>query len=215
MVHRGPDADGLWVDTDHGLAFGHRRLSVVGLGPEGAQPMHSPDGRWVLDYNGELYNYRQIRKQLMAGGMGSAAGPTPRCCWARCSVGTRFGTRGLGGHVCAGLVGPAAPELHLVRDRFGEKPLYYGWVGDSLAFASELEDPLPAAGLRPEIDPDAVALYLRHNCVPAPHTIYRGVSKLLPGHLLTVGDRGRPGGPLPSRSYWSAAGRSKRRAVGR
>ena len=109
-------------------------------------------------------------------------------------------------------------ELHLVRDRFGEKPLYYGWVGGRLAFASELKSLCLLPEFRADIDRDAVALYLRHNCVPAPHTIYRGVAKLLPGHLLTVGRDVRPGGPLPTRAYWSArqaVEEARRRPVGR
>jgi asparagine synthase (glutamine-hydrolysing) len=95
-------------------------------------------------------------------------------------------------------------RLHLVRDRFGEKPLYYGWVGDRLAFASELKALHRLPEFSPELDRDAVALYLRHNCIPAPFTAYQGVHKLPPGQVLTVAGDARPGSFPPTHTYWSA-----------
>ncbi len=205
LTHRGPDAEGYWLDADHGLAFGHRRLSVVELGPEGSQPMVSPDGRWVLDYNGELYNYREIRKRLVAAGMAFRGGSdTEVLVGAVQEWGLDSALQAVEGMFALALWDRHRGQLHLVRDRFGEKPLYYGWVGDRLAFASELKSLCLLPAFKAEIDRDAVALYLRHNCVPAPHTIYRRVSKLLPGHLLTVGTDVRTGAILPTRSYWSA-----------
>jgi asparagine synthase (glutamine-hydrolysing) len=210
LAHRGPDAEGFWSDADHGLALGFRRLAVVGLGPEGAQPMRSSDGRWVLDYNGELYNHAALRRRLVAGGVAFRGGSDTEVLVAAVQ---QWGV-GPALEACEGMFALALwdrhlREIHLVRDRFGEKPLYYGWVGRRLAFASELKSLCLLPEFRAELDRDAVALYLRHNCVPAPHSIYRGVSKLLPGHLLTVGGDARPGESLPTRAYWSA-----RHAVG-
>ncbi len=205
LTHRGPDAGGFWSDADHGVALGHRRLSVVELGPEGAQPMVSSDGRWVVSYNGEIYNHRALRHRLATEGLAFRGGSDTEVLLAAVA------TWGLEGALesCEGMFALALwdrlrHELHLVRDRFGEKPLYYGWVGGRLAFASELKALCRIPGFDADIDRDAVALFLRHNCVPAPHTIYRGLSKLLPGHLVTVGADARPGGLPPARAYWSA-----------
>jgi len=205
LVHRGPDADGLWVDAAQGVALGHRRLAVVELGPEGAQPMESADGRWVLVYNGELYNHRELRHRLAGEGHAFRGGSDTEVLL------TAVQAWGFGSALEAaeGMFAIAAwdrqlRQLHLARDRFGEKPLYYGWVGGSLAFASELKALHTLPGFDGVVDRDAVALYLRHNCVPAPHTIYRGVAKLLPGGWVTVGTDAQPGRPPVAGSYWSA-----------
>ncbi len=205
LVHRGPDADGLWTDPAHGVALGHRRLAVVELGPEGAQPMASADGRWVLVFNGEIYNHRELRHRLMAEGMDFRGGSdTEVLLGAVQSWGVEGGLDACEGMFALALWDRRLEQLHLARDRFGEKPLYYGWVGGRLAFASELK----ALGTLPEfdavVDRDAVALYLRHNCVPAPHTIYRGIAKLSPGSCVTVAATDRPGAPPVPRAYWSA-----------
>jgi asparagine synthase (glutamine-hydrolysing) len=205
LTHRGPDAHGLWVDPEQGVAFGYRRLAVVDLGPGGAQPMVSSDGRWVLIYNGELYNTGTLRKRLVDHGVAfRGSSDTEVLLEAIGTWGLLPALESCEGMFAFSLWDRRQRELHLVRDRFGEKPLYYGWVGRRLAFASELKSLYLLADFRAEIDRDAVALYLRHNCIPAPHTIYRGISKLLPGQLVTVDVAARPGGILPTRSYWSA-----------
>lgn len=205
LTHRGPDAGGLWADPDQGIFFGHRRLSVVDLGPGGAQPMVSSDGRWVLNYNGELYNHPTLRKRLADHGVPfRGTSDTEVAVEAIAAWGLLPALELFEGMFALSLWDRQRRELHLVRDRFGEKPLYYGWVGNRLAFASELKSVCLLPEFRPEIDRDAVALYLRHNCIPAPRTIYRGMCKLLPGQLATVQVTARPGETLPFRSFWSA-----------
>jgi asparagine synthase (glutamine-hydrolysing) len=205
LTHRGPDAGGLWSDPDHGVALGHRRLSVVELGPEGAQPMMSPDGRWVISYNGEIYNHRTLRHRLVGEGLAFRGGSDTEVLVAAVQQwGLEPALEACEGMFALALWDRHRRELHLVRDRFGEKPLYYGWVGEQLAFASELKALCGLPGFNADIDRDAVALYLRHNCVPAPHTIYRQVAKLLPGQMVSVGSDARPGRLPSSRPYWSA-----------
>ena len=197
LVHRGPDDSGIWVDAEHGVALGHRRLSVVELGPEGAQPMVSADGRWVVSYNGELYNHRELRHRLVGEGLAFRGGSDTEVLVATVQHwGLAAALESWEGMFALALWDRQQHELHLVRDRFGEKPLYYGWVGRSLAFGSELKALRRLPGFDADIDRDAVALYLRHNCVPAPRTIYSRVAKLLPGQLVTVGLDARPGALL-------------------
>jgi len=205
LAHRGPDAAGSWSDPDHGVALGYRRLAVVGLGPEGAQPMASPDGRWVVTYNGEVYNHGVLRRRLQRQGMAFRGGSdTEVLVGAVAQWGLEAALEACEGMFALALWDRRQRQLHLVRDRFGEKPLYYGWVGERLAFASELKALCGLPGFDADIDRDAVALYLRHNCVPAPHSIYRKVAKLPPGHLLTLGADVRPGRLPATHPFWSA-----------
>jgi asparagine synthase (glutamine-hydrolysing) len=205
VAHRGPDDVGLWVDARAGIAFGHQRLAVIDLSASGAQPMVSAGDRWVMAYNGEVYNYTHIRRQLeRAGARFRGESDTE----VLVSAVERWGVdRAL--DACEGMFAVALWDrrehvLHLVRDRFGEKPLYYGWVGKRFAFGSELKAVTAAPGFDAEIDRGAVTRYLRHNCIPAPGTIWRGVRKLVPGHLVTL--RSPVPGVLPEqRCYWSAA----------
>jgi asparagine synthase (glutamine-hydrolysing) len=206
LVHRGPDDSGLWVDADAGVSLGHRRLAVIELGPGGAQPMVASGGRWVVAYNGEIYNHVEVRHRLECGGTRFRSGSDTEVLVAAVE---RWGVdKAL--DACEGMFAAALWDrrdrhLHLVRDRFGEKPLYYGWVGTLFAFASELKAMRTLPGFAPELDRRAVAGYLRHNCIPAPDTIYRGVRKLLPGHLVTLTRESTPGGLPEQRCYWSAA----------
>jgi asparagine synthase (glutamine-hydrolysing) len=205
LAHRGPDAAGSWSDPDHGVALGYRRLEVVGLGPEGAQPMTSPDGRWVVTYNGEVYNHGALRRRLERQGMAFRGGSdTEVLVGAVAQWGLEAALEACEGMFALALWDRRHRQLHLVRDRFGEKPLYYGWVGERLAFASELKALCGLPGFDADIDRDAVALYLRHNCVPAPHSIYRKVAKLPAGHLITLGAEARPGQLPATRPFWSA-----------
>jgi len=205
LVHRGPDDEGAWVDAASGIAFGHRRLSIVGLGEEGHQPMASASGRWVLSYNGEIYNFRALRDRLAAAGVTIRGGSDTEvvvealACWGL--------ERTL--EACEGMFAMSVWDrqdrrLHLVRDRLGEKPLYYGWVGGLFVFASELKALRGVPGFAPELDRTSVALYLRHNCVPAPRTIYRGIAKLEPGAVLTIGSPHGAGALPEPRAYWTA-----------
>jgi asparagine synthase (glutamine-hydrolysing) len=205
LVHRGPDADGLWSDPAAPMCFGHRRLSVVDLGPAGSQPMLSDSGRWVITYNGEIYNHGTLRRRLVAeGSTFRGSSDTEVLVAAIQQWGLLPALEACEGMFALALWDRDRRQLHLVRDRFGEKPLYYGWVGGSLAFASELKAMRALPRFDPDIDRDAVALYLRHNCIPAPHTIYRSMTKLLPGQLVSFDADARPGHPPASRSFWSA-----------
>ena len=206
LEHRGPDDRGLWVDADAGVAFGHRRLAVIDLGPGGAQPMVSAGGRWVISYNGEIYNHRQVRQRLERAGTRFRGDSDTEVfvaaveCW-----GVDRALDACEGMFAAALWDRRERALHLLRDRFGEKPLYYAWVGAVFAFGSELKAVCALPGFRAEIDRRAVARYLRHNCIPAPDTIWRDVRKLLPGHLVTLTHTTIPGVLPEQRCYWSAA----------
>lgn len=204
LSHRGPDGEGYWSDPEDGIFFGHRRLEVVGVGCEGDQPMPSVDGRWVLTYNGEIYNHRSLRRRLTGEGLAFRGGSdTEVLVGAVQQWGLHAALEACEGMFAFALWDRRRRELHLVRDRFGEKPLYYGWVAGTLAFASELKALSVLPRFEPDIDRDAVALFLRHNCVPAPRTIYRHVAKLEPGQLATFGIDVRPGECTVHR-YWSA-----------
>ena len=205
LEHRGPDDKGVWVDADAGVAFGHRRLAVIDLGPGGAQPMVSAGGRWVMGYNGEIYNHVEVRHRLEGAGMVFRGSSDTEVLMAAVE---HWGVdRAL--DACEGMFAVALwdrreRELHLLRDRFGEKPLYYGWVGKVFAFGSELKALSTLPGFGAELDRRAVTRYLRHNCVPAPDTIWRGIRKLVPGHLVTLRSPTKGVFPEP-RCYWSAA----------
>ncbi len=207
LEHRGPDDRGLWVDPGGRIALGHRRLSVVDISPQGHQPMVSADGRWVLAYNGEIYNFPALRRRLTAAGLAFRGdSDTEVLLGAVQEWGLDAALEASEGMFAFALWDRHRGELHLARDRFGEKPLFYGWTGGLLAFASELKALRALPGFTAELDRRAVALFLRHNCIPAPRTVYRGVAKLLPGHLVTVDASAPSGAPLRCRAYWSAAG---------
>ena len=205
LVHRGPDDHGRWVDPDGWAALSHRRLAVVDLSAHGHQPMVSADGRWTIAYNGEVYNFGDLKRRLTSEGVAFAGASDTEVLLA--AVATWGVTRAL--EVAEGMFAIALWDrrerrLHLVRDRFGEKPLYYGWVDGCLAFGSELKAICALPGFRPELDRGAVALYLRHNCVPGPATAYVGVAKLPPGTSVTVSADDRPGTLPAPQAYWSA-----------
>ena len=206
--HRGPDDSGVWVDAEAGVALGHRRLSIIDLSPEGHQPMLSASGRFVLIFNGEIYNYEQIRRELAKSGAALE--------WrghsdteVMLAAFERWGIRGalerFNGMFAFALWDRGERTLYLSRDRLGEKPLYYGWMGGAFLFGSELKALRAHPAWRGEIDRGALALYMRHNYVPAPYSVYRNVAKLPAGALLTL-----PwGGGVPGRAptidpYWSA-----------
>ncbi len=205
LSHRGPDDEGSWVDPERGVAMGHRRLSIVDLSPSGHQPMMSSAGRYVLSYNGEIYNFRDLRHQLAMEGhpfRGHSDTEVMLAAVERWGLGQALDR--MNGMFAFALWDRQRRELHLGRDRLGEKPLYYTRMGHLFLFASELKALRAHPDFDPQIDRDALALYLRHCCFPAPYSVYRDVSKLLPGTTLTIRtDGGRPdiGDPKP---YWSA-----------
>jgi asparagine synthase (glutamine-hydrolysing) len=206
IVLRGPDDSGAWLCAENGVALGHRRLSIVDLSQEGHQPMTSACGRYVIVFNGEIYNYREIRRELEKLG----AAPSWRghsdteimlaafSCWGIEQALKRFV-----GMFAFALWDRKDRMLHLARDRMGEKPLFYGWTGNVFLFGSELKALCAHPAWRGEIDREVLALFLRHNYVPGPYSIYKNIYKLQPGCFLSVPTR-MSGTVLPTpRVFWS------------
>jgi asparagine synthase (glutamine-hydrolysing) len=186
--HRGPDARGLWVSPNHNLVFGHNRLSIVDLTNTGAQPMVDNESDWVITYNGELYNHKKLRQVLESKHHVQFRGDsdTEVFLYGVKVWGVHEFLRQADGMFAAGLYSVNTGRLLLVRDRVGEKPLYYTERADGLYFASELRPLVRAMGEDPPLDPAGLATYLMLRYVPAPMTIYQGFKKLRPGHLLLV-----------------------------
>jgi len=197
ILHRGPDDHGYWSAPEKGIALGHRRLSILDLSPAGQQPMHSACGRYVIAFNGEIYNYRSIRKEIestryfadvVRGWRGHSDTEVMLAaigCWGFTATLGR-----LVGMFAIALWDQQEQALYLARDRIGEKPLYYGRMGGVFLFGSELKAMRPHPAWRADIDRDALCLLLRHNYIPAPYSIYRGVHKLPPGKYLQVNRNG-------------------------
>ena len=179
LVHRGPDDHGVWTDEAAGVAIAFRRLSIVDLSSEGHQPMRSPDGRYVIVFNGELYNHRALRDRLS--GLGHrfrGTSDTEVLLAAIVEWGLRATLERSNGMFAFGLWDASTHRLSLARDRVGEKPLYYGRVGRAVAFASELKALRQHPRSTGEIDRDSLASFFRRKYVPAPRSIYRGIWKL-------------------------------------
>lgn len=189
MVHRGPDDAGVWHDADAGIALGHRRLAIVDLSVNGHQPMESACGRYIIVYNGEIYNFPDLQKELEKNGAAVAwrgHSDTEVMLVAIAHWGLEAAVQRFVGMFAFALWDRRDRTLHLVRDRMGEKPLYYGWMGQVLLFGSELKALRAYPGWRGEIDRNALTLFMRHDYIPAPHTIYQGIHKLLPGTILSL-----------------------------
>jgi len=208
IAHRGPDDRGVWADANAGVALAHRRLSVIDLSSEGHQPMESATRRYLLVYNGEVYNYADVRRELE----GTGAAPRWRGHSDTEAMLAAIETWGIDGALARfnGMFAFAVWDrlertLHLARDRMGEKPLYYGSVQRTFAFGSELKAMRALPEFATEIDHDALALFLRFNCVPAPWSIYRGIRKLAPGMRAEV--RANANGDFDIRHvrYWDIA----------
>lgn len=189
IEHRGPDDEGAWADPEHGVAFGHRRLSIVDLSAAGHQPMTSSNGRYVIAFNGEIYNHMEVRAQLDTYG----AAPAWRGHSDTETLLAGFERWGIRATLekCVGMFAIALWDardkvLSLARDRFGEKPLYYGWVGGDFVFGSELKALKACTGFNNQVSRLALAQYMRFIYVPAPFSIYEGIYKLEPGCLLTI-----------------------------
>lgn len=211
LAHRGPDDAGVWVDPAAALAFGHRRLSIIDVSATGHQPMLSADGRFAVTYNGEIYNFLELRRALEAEGRAPAwrgQSDTEVLLAAVCAWGLEAALKRFTGMFALALWDARERILHLARDRLGEKPLYYGWAGSAFLFGSELKAMKSASGFSPGIDRSALALYARYGNVPAPHSIYEEVRKLPAGAWLSInaGQLSARSWPEPRR-YWSLAHR--------
>lgn len=186
LNHRGPDDNGVWLDNDNGIALGHARLSILDLSKSGHQPMHSSSNRWVIAYNGEVYNFKELREQLKKlGKIFKSESDTEVILESIDSFGVEKTASQLIGMFAFSVWDKQEKILYLVRDRLGIKPLYWGHFGDFFLFGSELRALRECKDWRPEIDRNSLANYFRHNYIPAPHSIYKNVYKLLPGHILT------------------------------
>jgi asparagine synthase (glutamine-hydrolysing) len=201
IVHRGPDDVGLWVEPEARVAFGHRRLSIIDLTEAGQQPMVSANGRWVIAYNGEMYNTSHIR-ELLGEMKFRGHSDTEVLVEAFAQWGVEVTISRINAMFAFAAWDTEENELWLARDRFGEKPLYYGWHGNVLLFGSELKALVAVAGFSPDIDRQALGMLVRKISIPAPSTIYRGIKKLAPGSLLRI--RGGQERSEPVR-YWEPA----------
>lgn len=202
LHHRGPDDSGVWTDPTVGLALAHRRLSILDLSQLGAQPMHSGSGRYVISFNGEIYNFRALRRELECLGHTFRGHSDTEVMLASFSQwGVHRAVERFNGMFACAVWDRYERLLHLVRDRFGEKPLYYGWRGKTFMFASELKALRAHPDFEANIDRDVLALYFRHGYIPAPYSIYGGISKVLPGTIVTLAHE--LGSPPTSISYWS------------
>ena len=231
LIHRGPDDGGIWIDPLDSVALGHRRLSILDLSAAGHQPMVSRGGRYVIAFNGEIYNHLALRRELEtrpqvpdhplfdreANPQSPHPNPLPQGEGAHQGWRGHSDTETLLAAIEAWGVGEALKKcvgmfafalwdrhdklLYLARDRLGEKPLYYGWQGDHLLFGSELKALKQHPAFRGEIDRAALTLFMRHNYVPGPHSIYQGLHKLPAGTYLVLGQHRPDSSPV---SYWTA-----------
>ena len=190
IAHRGPDDSGIWVDSKAHIGFAHRRLSVLDLSAAGHQPMHSHSDRYVLVYNGEIYNHLQIRKELENYSRSTinwvGRSDTETIIQSIELIGVKSTLEKISGMFAIAVWDKKYNKLFLARDRFGEKPLYYGWVNQSFVFCSELKALKKFPGFNNGVDREALEEYLQYCYVPAPKTIYEGIEKLLPGSLIEI-----------------------------
>ncbi len=211
IAHRGPDDHGTWVDGDAGVGLAHRRLAIVDLSPTGHQPMVSADGRFVLIYNVETYNHADIRRGLDEQGKAPAGGwrghsDTETLLQAVAEWGLEAALGKSVGLFALAVWDRQERRLSLARDRFGEKPLYYGWAGHDFVFGSELKSLRLHPEFAHDIDRRALGIYAARAYVPAPWSIYRRIFKLEPGTILSLSadDALQPSEtPLPAAAYWS------------
>jgi asparagine synthase (glutamine-hydrolysing) len=207
LRHRGPDASGVWADAESGIGFGHTRLSIVDLSPAGAQPMVSSCGRFVIVYNGEIFNAAELRPELEAKGRRFKGHSDTEVIVEACAEwGVQQTATRIIGMFAFAVYDRRDKRLSLVRDRLGIKPLYWGKAGTRLAFASELKAFGALPGWNKELNRDALASYLRFAYVPAPHSIYRGISKLMPGHIAMID----PTGETRIAPFWTLADAAER-----
>lgn len=202
LRHRGPDDEGTWIDAEAGVAFGFRRLSIIDLSSAGHQPMSSPSGRWTLVFNGEVYNFRDLRRELEGRGWSFRGRSDTEVALAALEAwGPRRAIRRFIGMFALAAWNAKTREMFLARDRMGIKPLYYHVGSDGVLFGSELKALRACPGFDEELDLQALTSYLRYLHIPAPRTIFRRTFKLPPGHILRLG--GPSGGPPSPEPYWS------------
>ncbi len=199
MVHRGPDASGIHLSPDGRAGLSHRRLSILDLTETGSQPMASADGSMILCYNGEVYNFREIREDLEAKGHRFLGGSDTEAILAACREwGVREAVSRFIGMFAFALWDRRSKTMYLVRDRLGIKPLFLARAPGLVLFASELKALMACPSFSREVDRAALQYYLEFQYVPAPHSIFRGARKVLPGHIVTIGADGTE----TEQAYW-------------
>ena len=201
IAHRGPDDAGYFQDSAAGIGLGFRRLAIIDLSSAGHQPMDSLSGRFTIIFNGEVYNFEEIRRELGSGYRWRGHSDTEVMLEAIERWGIERAVQRFVGMFAFALWDRHERRLFLVRDRLGIKPLYYGAVGEDFVFASELKAIQEYPQFEGKIDRGSLALYMRYNYVPAPHCIYQGLRKLPPGHIVTMST---PDGEPTLQCYWSA-----------
>lgn len=208
IAHRGPDDHGEWLDINPVAGLSHRRLAIVDLSPAGAQPMHSVCSRYVIAFNGEIYNHIELRQKLNSLNQspvwsGHSDTETLLACFA--AWGVEKTLQSSVGMFAIALWDRQDQTLTLARDRMGEKPLYWGWQNDVLLFGSELKALKAHPAFHSDVDRNALALLLRYNYIPAPLSIYKGIEKLRPGHYVSISSNQHIGSVF-SKPYWSMNG---------
>jgi asparagine synthase (glutamine-hydrolysing) len=201
LVRRGPDSQGTWIDPAVGIGLGHRRLAILDLSPMGAQPMISHDGRYAIVFNGEIYNFEVLRSELeKSGHQFGGHSDTEVMLAAMVEWGVAAAVKRFVGMFAFALWDIQERVLHLGRDRIGEKPLYYGWVGNTLLFGSELKALIAHPQWVGKIDRNALTLFIRYGYIPAPHSIYQGIQKLSPGTIISLAtEQAKSARPI---AYW-------------
>lgn len=209
IAHRGPDAQQIWCEPDLPLALGHRRLAIIDLTDDGLQPMHSHDGRYVMVFNGEFYNFKEIKKELAPHKLTFKGNSDTEVILNAISIwGLENTLNKIRGMFAIALWDRTEKMLHLIRDRLGKKPLYIGWAGDNLVFASELKAIYAHPEFEPEVNPQTQATFIKYGYIPSPHTIYKKVWQLPPGHRTSLSyHQISTNIDIPSTftPYWSAA----------
>ncbi|MGE5548191.1 MAG: asparagine synthase (glutamine-hydrolyzing) [Solirubrobacterales bacterium] len=201
LTSRGPDDGGTWVDAERGIALAHRRLSIVDLSPLGHQPMASSCGRFVVAFNGEIYNHHDLRRELQAAGRSFRGHSDTEVILEGAAVwGVAEMARRLWGMFAIALWDRENHTLTLIRDRLGIKPLYWGQFGPLTIFGSEMKALKAHDGWRPQLSRPALAAYARFGYVPTPLGIWQGINKLAPGRMVTIG----AGGRVEEATFWSA-----------
>ncbi|MDQ3280641.1 MAG: asparagine synthase (glutamine-hydrolyzing) [Acidobacteriota bacterium] len=214
IAHRGPDDSGEYVDERAGYAIGFRRLSIVDLSPAGHQPMQSATGRYVMAFNGEVYNFEQIRAELQSRGLAPSwrgHSDSEVMLAAFEAWGVEQAVKRFIGMFAIALWDRSEQRVHLVRDRMGVKPLYFARCGKTILFGSELKALRAHPEFNCEIDRDALDAYFRFAYIPTPLTIYKGVEKIVPGTIVSVTASGR----VERTTYWSAAAAAEAGAANR
>jgi len=204
IKHRGPDDRGSWSDAEAGVWLGHRRLSILDLSSAGHQPMQSASGRYVIAFNGEIYNHLSLRKELEheIGIKWNGTSDTETLVQAISCWGLQYTLLKLRGMFSFAVWDKKLKTLSLARDPIGEKHLYYGWQGNTFVFGSELKALKKHPDFQKKICRNSLSLFLLHNYVPAPYSIFQGINKLLPGHFISINTNNDRSKQDPI-EYWS------------